>query len=293
MDDVIEGVQLESFYIGLECLKQEIDGYNPVQDLVGNEAFRIFTSLTDFTGRIISNLVGTLGRLSASFKRGEMEVYLGNYQSSMTQLFSLKTFNLDSIEVQIPDGLVVDYQTVVPGLILLADKADIAMVIQMTAAYLELYAKRDPSTYTSLTTETTAVATQIGKLDRVSVEKDLRKYFVNHHGKNLVSAKKVFGSISNVEVIVQGVVAYSTYYRTIAKLYPAIKTIEGSIDVLIKHIDKTNIRDQNYLRAMHSFVFNLAVQLDMAGVIIHEMQRVEHNVVLGVEALRKAYKIAV
>ncbi len=284
MSTYIPPICTESFYAILDCTKNEIDNYNDLTS--SEEAFRIFTTLTDVTLRLFHNFKVTISQTFRNFSRSEMRAWIESHSSAYAQMVKYETLDFSGVIVNIPDGLIVPYDAITNLLITMGDAAQFDKVMTATANYLKLYERRDPADYASLSKETAYALNEITKVTKPDVENKLRHAFVEKHGNYKVTADKVFKNMATLESIITGVLAFETYYKGAAVYQKSLEIIDKDFSNIVSNIERAKVADRDYLTIMHQFVYMLAVQFDMYGAVLHEMQRVEHNVVNSVDMIR-------
>jgi hypothetical protein len=270
-------------YAALESLKDELSK----ETITAEESLRILTSLGDVVLGIMNNLKSTVLGSFKNFKRSEARAYSESHKLSLGQ-FSSTFIDFGLYKVPTPEGLRVPYIEVSTGLLDIAKVCLIEETLDHSLQYLGLHVRRDVSSYSGLVNETKLAISQISKVSKQDIQTRLRAYFVDAHGDPFVPANRVFIGTSNTLITLNQILSFEEYYHIAANVADKVKQIEDYIDNIIAKINDDKVAPEHeYLENLHKFVYTLAEQIDMFGVVIHEMQRVEHRFIQGLDIILK------
>lgn len=258
-------------YIALEHLEESIE----LSD--ATEVYQFVLRTFDTFTRIINNFKTSLKGFNRNFKRSELLAYHESHPFMINQFFKTQQFNLD-LSVPIPSGMKVTYLHATTILETLYSTLDINSTITALQFYFsEVQAGRFP-----VTEDTTKLISKISKND---VEKTLRDIF-NANKTMEVPLRSVIPSFDELIVVDHHILGYDTIFKNVETVCSALDVIEKIIDTHVTSIEtQTTPIDKVAVRALYQLVHTASVQLDMFGVILTELQRVEHNFVICLRRL--------
>jgi len=256
-----------------------------VSEDIGVEGVGIFTSLLDFFGRIANNFKTYLGSAFRNFKRSELEAYTQSHTFAVKNLFGNKFIDFYAVQVPVPDGMIGTYPDVVKYVLAWSKMTKIEEVLDLSTVYFRQYESIGVDDYRRLSNETKHLEGEVSKIKKAIVEKDLQKYFVAKHTRDLKVAGLVIGDLGALTALHGSVNEFAKDYRLAQRLIAKVEYVEAAIGQIVQAIQQSPHVDPTYLRALHALVTVLAVQIDMFGALLDYEQRIEHNYVLALSAI--------
>lgn len=267
----------------LECLHAEL------QEAWGAgtpslEALGVLTRLADTLARSLFTLRTLTLRGFSNFKRSELRAYNEAHAFTLKKLFAHPSLPLDRVQLQVTDGLKVPYLEAHGVIRPLLDRLDITTVFDALQAYLAHYQDLRGEEFHTLTPATVDAHKRINRLDLKQVEAELRRVFgplTRTHGP----AIKYYPETKAVAATNQAYLACEPLFRQACDEQKRMQQIEQGFGALMPAINRLHHVDQSYAQALYHLIYAAAVQMDAYGVLLHELQRLEHGVVSDLAAL--------
>lgn len=239
------------------------------------EAFGFALRLFDSFTRILRNLKVELLGMHKTFKRSELKAYHDSHQRILQSFFKASIIDYDLL-IPIPSGMKVSYHEVVDTLQSLYEKLNIVATTTTLLAYLKETAvtTKDPS----------ATTKDINRLTKDQTESVLRRLFSSKKTYD-VPFKSVIQSFEQLCRLDQDILRYDLIFQQVEKICVMIDQIETIIDRIVTKLENQATIDKPYVTALYQLVKTASIQLDLYGILLAEMQRVEHNFVLVLKAL--------
>jgi len=281
----------DNHFVVLDHFKADIlDMSNQSQDEQALESIRLFTSMADMLIRLTNNFKVNVVSLFKSFKRSELRMYKESHAITSRQLLASTAIDLHTYQVVIPEGMKVPYSDASKKLLDMISKIELNRLTKSAFVYLNLFTNRTPDEYRNLTKETVLAIDQINMVTKADVEKTLNTIFESRPNSNkIVKCSDVIRNMKELNFVFNEILKFELVYVELSSKIKEIENIEAKVGAVVKRIQNVQFLDQKFLELFHTFVYTLAVQFDMYGAIIHEMQRVEHNFVLSFDVLMNAY----
>ena len=244
------------------------------------EAVGFLTRILDVFTRMVNNFRTVLKGLRYKFKRSELRAYHDSHVHAYNHFVTLRYFD-PSLSVPIPSGMKVSYLRATETL----DSLYATLKIEDTIKSLLDYFTAVSKVGRILPPETTT--TTINRLTRDGTEKTLQQIFTAD--KTLeVSLNTVISSFEEVVSVDNHILRYEVLFQKVDGICNDLDKIERLIDSIITGLEQQKTTDKTEVQSLYKLVYTASVQLDMFGVILAEMQRVEHNFVMVLRRLVEA-----
>lgn len=256
-------LDVKSTYVALEHLQYELD------DEAALEAYLFAHRALDTFGRLLSNLKTNLQHFNKKFKRSELAFFHDARRLLILHLDKLSYFD-EKLLVPKPSGMHSTYLYATTTLDALYTRIDILKSAELLKKYFEETVLADPEHITM----------QINRITIPELSKTLNTVFDDQKTEE-VALGAVVKNYAEVKLLDRHILAFETYYRQAEKVVALLQLVEAAID---KHTQRLEAQrqaiDRKFLVDLHSLVRASAVQFDAYGVVLAEMQRVEHNFVM-------------
>ncbi len=240
------------------------------------EGLGFLTRLFDTFGRLLHNIKTNLTQFHKTVKRSELQFYHDSHKSAVNQVLHTAQLPYDLL-VPIPDGMKVTYRDAVAALQSLYDTLD----IERTTAVLQNYFSQYPDglQFTKLT-----VRPEINHLTKDEVEKRLRTVFSKTKTYD-VPLGRVIKSQQELVSVDRVILGFQPIFQNVEVIVKQLDLIEKKLDQIVTQLEKQKTIDRAYVTVLHETVRVAAVQFQLYGVLLAELQRVEHNFVLVLRKL--------
>jgi hypothetical protein len=259
-------------YVGLEQLGVAIDHGE------ASEGFSFLVRIFDVFTRLVNNFKTSLLGFRRAFKRSELREFHESHRMAINQFFQTATLNINQ-QVPIPSGMKVSYLRAATELLKLYQLINIQATIAELLAY---FAEVDQSGHPL---PAAATIKKISCVSKDGVEAELRLLFTAD--KTLtVPVHTVISTFSELVMVDQHVAAFEPIFQGVERISADLDEIEKAIDHLVTSLETQRGQiDRGTVQSLYQLVRTASVQLDMYGVVLAEMQRVEHNFVLVLRRL--------
>jgi hypothetical protein len=256
-------------YIALEHFERRFTASD------ATEAFGFAVRLFDTFTRLLRNLKITLLGMNKTFKRSELKAYHDGHTLALRDFFKTRTLDYTRL-VPIPSGMKVSYADAVSTLDGLYQTLSIDTTISTLLHDFQQMgtAPKDPRTTTK----------EINRLSKAQVETTLRRLFSTEKTLD-VPLGSVIASFETLVRLDQEILGYDAIFQHVPTICADIDKIEIAIDQVVTSLEKQSTIDKAYIAALYQLVRTASVQLDLFGVILAELQRVEHNFVVLLKSL--------
>ena len=244
------------------------------------ESIGFITRIFDTCLRMVNNFKTILRGFRHKFKRSELKAYHDSHIHAYKHFVNTHYFN-PSLSVPIPSGMKVPYIRAVETLDSLYTTLRIEDTVKALSDYFTSVSKAGHILPTG------ATLSIIGKLARDETEKTLQQIFTAD--KTLeVKLDTVISSFEEVLSVDERILTYETVFQKVDSICSELDKVEKLIDSIITGLEKQETTNKAEVQSLYELVYTASVQLDMYGVILAEMQRVEHNFVIVLRRLVEA-----
>ena len=285
----------QSIILELRLLQPSIsalESYNDC-DIPAQEAIGAFTKIMDLVGRLVHNFSTTLTGLFKDVKRSQLRAYLESHTASMREVYRQDDrLNMSTIKIPVPDGMVSTYAAACDTLNSQYGGLQTRMVLITLETILQKHLSLDPTQWASLTGIITQASVTIDHAKQENVQAALRKVFVgNQHSQERTVADVVGKTMTDVRTVADNVLKFESAYRDASASHGDLRKLDQLIGKVVDKA-KTSGGDlpRDYLQQLADLIRVAAVQFDMHGVIMAEMQRVEHNFTIGIARIVDAVR---
>ena len=245
------------------------------------EATSFIIKTLDFLIRHTNNFKTTMFNIHKSFKRSELKTYCESHVFAYNKFLTSGYFD-PSLLVPIPYGMKTSYHSAMITIDGLYRKLDINTTIKILYNYFHEVEK------TGQILQAEEITRSIHKLDKEQTEIELRKVFTNDRTLE-VKLGSVFTSHDMVITVGKHILGYNTIFKQLENIYSDLSSIEKIIDKIITELEnKRDLRDMISIHSLYQLVKTASIQIDLFGVILGEMQRLEHNYVVVLRRLVEA-----
>lgn len=207
------------------------------------------------------------------FKESEIFLLSRTRQASLKELFDRKVVPLDSIVVPIPDGMKLDYKSV------------IATLYNECEEIGELTRKNISVVIDILSSDSMPQASKLKALeftDKPTFDKLMKSMFDGSINNNDIKAATVFKTPIDMKTSFTLALKFEDIYRRALLINEMIDRLGDAISDISENI-KTLPPD--LIKQLSETVYKMAQQLDIYGVVLHEIQRIEHCLSLSIEKI--------
>lgn len=237
------------------------------------EALGLLARITDGFIRIVNTFKTSLKGIWREFKRSELKAYHDSNMIAINRFLRAGIFDAN-IQVPIPSGMKVTYLQAIMTLADLYKTLDIEETMSLLKDYFSHNGQDGTLVSPTHTTQ------QIDRLTKDHVEKTLRTVFTADRTEE-VSLHRVIPTFAELVVIDRRVLEYDAIFQRVERICSDLDGIETTIDALVTRYESlAGTVDKNDVDGLYRLVRTASVQLDMYGVLLAEMQRVEHNFVI-------------
>lgn len=268
----------------LELMQSDIDAL-PDGVVSAEEALAILSPLFDVFGRLFYNAKVALTKGFSGFRRSELRAYHESHKHSLKPLLNNAALFID-YKVASPRGMTATYHETATVITDLFAKVDIKDTVKDSLVFLMTLNNIDTKTLKDKVDAISKLATHINKVTRASVESELGRVFKTSNQLEDVSGTKVFGSSIGVTKAFEAILGFEHHYDQAQKMLKETDRIDAQLAEIITVLRSAGDVDTRFLKAMHSFVYNLAVQIDMYGALLAVCQNVEHAFVHALHRVR-------
>ncbi|CAM6000861.1 unnamed protein product [Sphagnum balticum] len=167
-------------------------------------------------------------------------------------------------------------------------KLDIEKTVDLFWVYLsELDDLLKGGKVSEAVTSTKKTKHEIDKVSRDDLNSSFGKMFSTDQTKEYLPFKEVIGTYKDIERINWHILAYEALFRVVSTICQKIDRIEKKVTLIITTLESNKNPDLALVKAFHDLVYAFAVQCDALGVVLHHIQRIEHNWVLALDKLTK------
>lgn len=245
------------------------------EDVPSVELYTIAHRLLDNLSRLLSNLKLNIKRTKGNFKRSELVFFHDSKGLLFKHLKSTKYFN-SHLEVDIPSGMMVGYNQAVTVLNLLYKQINIESTTKVLVDYFNKNELSDPH----------SIVTKIDHITIDDLKSKLDRIFSNKK-TDTVPLMSVIESHDTLLKIDEEILKWEDLFKESNHLYKLFEDLDKAIDKHINKLEDNKEIDKEFITELHLLVKTAAIQFDSYGVVLHEMQRVEHNFVLVLNKLTK------
>ena len=248
------------------------------------EGLGIMTKIFDLFGRVLNNFKHNTLSLFKTVKRSELRAYVESHASSLKTLARQPDrIDLRTVQVPVPDGMAVPYKTATDVLLALYEQCRTQEVLALMTALLTKHQTLDPTQWPSLTGEIVRASIAAEHIHKETVQSELRKVFVaQQHGREHPAVNVMGAAVTDINALTHQMLQFETIYEATAVVHAGMVKLDKVIDALVAAARmSSDTVSRSYLQQLADLVRVAAVQFDMHGVIIAEMQRVEHNYTIG------------
>ncbi len=281
-----ESISLE--LLDLRLQKAERDSLEPGMEFLFLNALQ--RSLSDVMTRIVRNVKTNLSYRGNEFKRSELQTYCDAHDKSLKAYFKSPLAAIASKPIPVPEGMRVSYDYAVAEIISLATTIGFVSYIQATNSYLkrisaDLTGSQSPKP--ERTDELNALFHgDLKPFDLTVVTKTFQTLFSTEKFK-VRMADQEFNDKVVLYTTIQHALRFAELYRGAMGIKDQVESLNSSVDRVVSHFEaKTvEIADTAYLQLLYRLLVQCANVIDKYGLLLHETQRVEHNLVLSVKLI--------
>lgn len=240
--------------------------------------------------KILNNFKAIVTRGFKDLKRTELEGYIDSNKFSLSYILNVNYTNLTNLEVDVPLGMVKPYK----------------YTLEKVNSCLEVLAMRDRTTgmlnsvnslLTSLMSNTNTVITKntihTGELKSLeNLYKEVIKCFNTSVRKETRVFTEVFESEHCLGDTFELLKKATKQEYEVSKVFTTLETLYSKFDQILKLIERneTTLTKEDLLH-LSSCTTTLAKLFDMYGLLIHDLQRIEHNFVLVLKTIQKNFEL--
>jgi len=250
------------------------------------EGVGIIGKTVDLFSRFLFNFKTEVFGLLSKFKRSELRAYHESNPMKVRDVFSrVEKMNLSEFMVPVPDGMRGTYAQAVSILNQLLAESQIENTVSVLRNAVDLFARvnytnPDAADVADLGRYTTALQC----LSREDVQKRLGVVFTENRFTE-ARANSAFGNPRDVIAVDTILLKSEKIFRTAMRTAGDAGQLEGKYSTIIDRVSRGKNMDVGFLRLFETFLRQAALQLDLYGVIVHEMLRVEHNFTLALQRI--------
>lgn len=246
----------------------------------------------------IVNIIGHVVNLFATglfygwrdFKRSELQEYCDSNVLTVSSLMNEKHFGVyRTLQVECPRGMQGMYRPAVTALLKYLNDLDMGARSKDICAMIENLV--DDVHRSNLQMNTYVRQTQ-GSILPKSLETDYttlgKKYFTSG-SRDKDTFEKLFDSVGDVRDIVDDVKDADSHLREVATVHDRLMTIDSAVnDMITNHLDKIKAAQINDLV---NLIRAIAFSFDRYSVVVNDLTRVGHNLVIDIRRMRDAVKL--
>lgn len=248
------------------------------------EGLGLMTRVFDLFGRVLNNFKHNTLSLFKTIKRSELRAYIESHASSLKTLIRQpERIDLRTVQVPVPDGMIVPYATATAALLELYDKCRTREVLALMTDLLVRHCTLDPTQWHTLTSEIARASIAAEHISKEIVQTELRKIFAaQHHGREYPANRIMGATVQEISALTDMMLRFEPIYEETATIHVGVIKLDKTVDTIVSMARSgSDTVSRVYLQQLADLIRVAAVQFDMHGVIIAEMQRVEHNYTLG------------
>lgn len=271
---------LKEFQVAMESIYDQLDSIDRQLDAAGNEVLgRIVRKMLDtFIG--ITNTFKTMAtRFHKVVKRSELKYFKESNAFKVKAVMKYKYTGLANILMPMPRGMVSTY----PEYFNIIDESLSGLKMPETslAFYQAIKAIHDEF-YVDNPNFTKQIKNASNLFDArmiSNIEKRLKKV---DNPKSKILEKPfgdLFKSINEFTSLYQDLLKSEERYNEIKKVIKHLDSITELLDHIIKDTERIDLLNSKDLKALSNIAYGYANTFDIYGVLLHNLQRIEHNYV--------------
>lgn len=250
------------------------------------EGVGIIGKTVDLFSRFLFNFKTEVFGLLSKFKRSELRAYHESNPMKVRDVFlRVEKMNLSEFMVPVPDGMHGTYAQAVSLLTKLLAESQIEHTVSVLRNALDIFTRVN---YTHPDAEDVAdlqqYTTELQCLSREDVQKRLGTVFTENRFTE-ARANSAFGNPREVMSVDAILLKSEKVFKAAMRTAGNAGQLEGKYSAIIDRVSRGKNMDVNFLRLFEAFLRQAALQLDLYGVIVHELLRVEHNFTLALQRI--------
>lgn len=246
------------------------------------------TGIVNILGHITNLFSTALFHGWRDFKRSELTAYSDSNRLTMTRLYGLSYFEIQNVKVPTPQGMEGKY---VDALNSLNEYLTTLNMLKRSTKMLKMV----EAIYADMRKTNTKFASHIQDVNRNIQDKYVEqlfektgKFFTSKKHTDKVAFSSVFGSTKDFEYCVKTCMDMDTHLRSVASVHSRLMDINDVVSNIIDHASVLNTRQIDDLVKMTRM---FAEYFDQFATVINDVNRVNHNLVFVIKALRNYTKM--
>jgi tetrahydromethanopterin S-methyltransferase subunit G len=264
--------ELVEIYRQLEVINEQLD-------VVGNEGLKnIITRIGNTFGSIFNTFVTITTKLHKTTKRGELKWYKESNLFTVKQIYKLSYTELVHVNLPIPRGMKSDYLEYTNTL-----ESSLEYInMESTVRLLEMTIKDIHDTILEGNGDISQIIKNANNLidNKVTakIQKDMSKVDNPKYKEKEKTYGDLFKSTNEFNDLLARLIDMEKYYDQTNRIIKKLDTIEKYMQNIIdsKDIEKVTKSD---LQTLSNLAYTYAKSFDIYGMLVYNLQRVEHNFV--------------
>ncbi len=281
-----DSVSLE--LLDLRLQKAERDSLEPGMEFLFLNALQ--RSLSDVMTRIVRNVKTNLVYKGVEFKRSELQVYYDSHSKSLKDYFNSPLTSIPSKPIPVPEGMRVSYDYAVAEINTLSATVGFVPYIKAANSYLERASvdlKGRESIKPDRADELNALFQgDLKPFDLTVVTETFQSLFTAEKFKVRL-ADQEFKDKAVLYTAIQSALRFAELYRGALGIKDQVESLNASVSRIVSHFEakSVDITDTAYLQLLYRLLVQCANVVDKYGLLLHEAQRVEHNLILSIKVI--------
>lgn len=284
--------QLKSTLTQLAQIRRIVE--NNRLGLVGLESF-LSPVVNGFAG--ILNVIGHVVNLGKTglfhgfrdFKRSELMDYTDSNFATMQRLYMAKYVDCMDLMCDRPEGLITTYAKALDAIFAFLDELDLAAKSKQMLEAGNLLLDSVRSQNSTFTTTVSDVYREYGNLSKInSLYSKVETCFSSSRNEaGQVPYRKLYNSQREFTDVVKSLLGKgNTHLRSVAGVFSRLEELEEVITELANTVNEVNL-SRSQLDVLSKIARAWAEQFDKFAVVVNDIYRIDHNVTLNVQDLRK------
>jgi hypothetical protein len=276
-------------------LQEVVDGMNEEISIVGEEALGTFLRKTVFgfvnvLGHILNTFKTNVFKGFKDLKRSELRYYHESNVLSVSRLLRADFNVFSELDIDFPDKMSATYLETSTNI----DK--FLNYMDMPTRIKAIYKHTSNTLQSAMTTAedrnqlgATLTAMDFKLIDLAKQFKTVDNCFKDTKHVKHKRFSKLFPKTGDVPATDTVLLKCEAHMQGVGKVYDDLTLIENEFEKLLEAIDKKTITDINKetMQVLAAYCTAIARMCDMYGVVMQDLQRVEHNFVMVLKTLRK------
>ena len=259
-------------------------------DVVGEEGIvsgigNIIKGILNVNYKILSNFRATIMKGFRSLARTELQEFIDSNRLTVNKILTYNFSVLSDMQVDLPLNMVKPYKVTTEAI---KNTLDVLNVKDRVDGILNstdtLLSELKTNNTISIKKDTINLG-ELKSLEKVFQEEE--KCFDPRSKRDTVAFIEVFQSDHCLKDTYDLLTKAMTKEYEVAGVYKSLERLYGSFDEILKQVEGGAQVSKNDLLELSGQTTTLAKLFDMYGILIHNLQRVEHNFVLVLKAIKR------